>query len=1106
MFSPSAASPEATSVLSERLQAVTEALAAAQTQSEVFAVVLTPALQALDARAGAVLLVDEDGTQLRVAARHGYDEGAHTLWQDGPLDGNVPAGDALARREALFFEQEGELLRAHPELEARMGGQAAVATAVLPMFLDQRPLGTVILDFKEPHHFTPAEQRFLRILAAQCAIALGRAGLMTDLQRQVEVRAARAVTEARAQEAFVAFTEAVGTQTHVPTLAQQAIEVLRARFPHSNVSYYAYIPAAGRWQAQNWSDNHSAAQQAMITAGFPADTPIFEEVLRTRQPVFRDAWNPQQEGIDHTQEFGTGATVPLLVNGEVRGIVGMADRHQQRWTEPDRALVRAVARGLTLALERAEQARRLETQNAELEARTLALERFAELARSQESRPEVLIRRAQTAVTELLGEGFAVYYELDGPVWRLRSQVGSPEDVTIQHSLDSALPYDTVQNFRIPWESGAPFYQDAYDPALDHGVPGVEALASTAALPVRVGGQLRGMFGYSLKVQRPWTRADRATLDTAVSSLGLSLERAGRSRALEEERASLDAFVAFSEAVGAETDTVRLAARAVDVLRTRFADCSGGYYGCEGDRWTLQTWTADLDERPIFLAALRAGLPSDTPFIAELLRTHAPMFIERWDAADERVKHSEVYGTVAAYPVVAGGQMRGFFTIGLKTTAQWTDRDRAIFRSVGRGLDLAVERAEQASRQARQAAELDARSRALEGFADLTRDLSVEGDPYVLIQRAQAVVLSLLPEGYALYFEPQGDRWVLHSQTGDLRSPALQAAADAGLPFEEANNLLIPYRSGAPYYQDQYARDTDHLDELVAHLGASATLPVMVNGQPRGVFAVVLFGGVRRWTRPDQAALESVVRSLGLALERAEGVALLAERTRELERSNAELEQFAYIASHDLQAPIRSVASFAALIDQRYGEGLDERGRLYLRQIVESGEHMKRLVDDLLAFSRVHTERRPLSPVDAAAVFDRVAGRLQGEGPGAAVTRGPLPVVMVDAQQLDQLFQNLLGNGLKYARPGVPPCIQVTAEPDGPNWRFAVQDNGIGIEPQYFERIFVIFQRLHGRERYEGTGIGLAVCKKIVERHGGRLWLDSTPGAGSTFFFTLPAA
>ncbi|PYE49961.1 PAS domain-containing protein [Deinococcus yavapaiensis] len=241
--------------------------------------------------------------------------------------------------------------------------------------------------------------------------------------------------------------------------------------------------------------------------------------------------------------------------------------------------------------------------------------------------------------------------------------------------------------------------------------------------------------------------------------------------------------------------------------------------------------------------------------------------------------------------------------------------------------------------------------------------------------------------------------------------------------------------------------------------------------------------------------------------DRARAERSLAHRNEELRRSNEELERFAYVASHDLQAPIRAVTSFADLVAQRYSAALDDRGRAYLAQIMESGQHMKRLVDDLLAFSRLHTEQRPFEPVAANDVFDRVALRFAADVDDALVhvTRDDLPTVLADAPQFDSLLQNLVSNGLKYAREGVTPMVRVSATRDEAMWHFRVTDNGIGIEDKYFERIFVIFQRLHGRERFEGTGIGLAVCKKIVERHGGRLWVESRVGVGSTFHFTLPA-
>jgi PAS domain S-box-containing protein len=225
----------------------------------------------------------------------------------------------------------------------------------------------------------------------------------------------------------------------------------------------------------------------------------------------------------------------------------------------------------------------------------------------------------------------------------------------------------------------------------------------------------------------------------------------------------------------------------------------------------------------------------------------------------------------------------------------------------------------------------------------------------------------------------------------------------------------------------------------------------------------------------------------------------------ELRRSNHELEQFAYVASHDLQEPLRTVASFVQLLARRYRDRLDADGLEFIDFAVGGVTRMQRLIEDLLRFSRVGMRPATLVAVDAGAAVGAAQGNLLAaiEESGATVESGPLPVVLADPGQLEQLFTNLVGNALKF-RGAEPPRVRVDAERDGRWWRFGVSDNGIGIEAQYFQRIFVIFQRLHARDAYPGTGVGLAICKKIVERHGGRIWVESSPGAGASFFFTLP--
>jgi light-regulated signal transduction histidine kinase (bacteriophytochrome) len=253
----------------------------------------------------------------------------------------------------------------------------------------------------------------------------------------------------------------------------------------------------------------------------------------------------------------------------------------------------------------------------------------------------------------------------------------------------------------------------------------------------------------------------------------------------------------------------------------------------------------------------------------------------------------------------------------------------------------------------------------------------------------------------------------------------------------------------------------------------------------------------------DVGVLLLILYWTALAIDRAD------RRRHQMEqailKSNTELQHFAYVASHDLQEPLRLVASYTQLLERRYKGRLDSKADQYIHYAVDGARRMQLLIQDLLRYSRLETRAGAFRPTPLERVLSETLGVLQPtiDETQALVTHDPLPTVAVEETQMGQLLQNLIGNAIKFRREGVTPRVHISSKLQGAEWVFAVHDNGIGIEKEYWARIFEIFQRLHPHSEYPGSGIGLAICKKIVERHHGRMWLESMPGAGSTFYFTL---
>lgn len=262
-----------------------------------------------------------------------------------------------------------------------------------------------------------------------------------------------------------------------------------------------------------------------------------------------------------------------------------------------------------------------------------------------------------------------------------------------------------------------------------------------------------------------------------------------------------------------------------------------------------------------------------------------------------------------------------------------------------------------------------------------------------------------------------------------------------------------------------------------------------------------------RYSKPQKLDSECIGRvwSFRDVTEQKNSEKTLAKQTLELMRSNADLEQFASVASHDLKEPLRMISNYLQLLEAKYSEKIDEDGQRIIRRAVGGAKRMNALIEDLLTYSRVGRSEEGLKEFEAEKILEQSLENLKPhlEESGVVVEHGPLPKVIYVETELLQVFQNLIGNAVKF-RGGKKPAVRVDFASQDGEWIFSVADNGIGIEPEFRKKIFMIFTRLHGRDKYEGTGIGLALCKKIVESRSGRIWVESEPGRGSTFFFTIP--
>lgn len=393
----------------------------------------------------------------------------------------------------------------------------------------------------------------------------------------------------------------------------------------------------------------------------------------------------------------------------------------------------------------------------------------------------------------------------------------------------------------------------------------------------------------------------------------------------------------------------------------------------------------------------------------------------------------------------------------------------------------------------------------------VARILAESADIPEAVRQVQQAVAEGMGWEWGAFWKVDPENQVLRCvETWHASTDALDVLAQASrqATYRQGQGMLGRiWESGRPIWvpdvrrEPWFARLTAAIE---AGLTAALGFPIILGGETLGV--VEFFN--RQIEQPD-AELLTMLGSIGHQLSqfvaRRNAEERLRQQAEDLARSNADLQQFAYVASHDLQEPLRMVASYTQLLARRYRGKLDPDADEFIGFAVDGARRMQALIQDLLAYARVGTQGKPFAPTDLNVLVDRVIGDLRPaiDEAGVTITHDDLPTVQADESQLGQVLLNLIGNAIKFRRDD-DPRIHVGARREGESWRFSIQDNGIGIEPQYADRIFVIFQRLHGSGEYPGTGIGLAICKKIVERHGGRIWVESTPGHGATFNFTLP--